>query len=218
MPFPNQHLYLTLHWTNSGVTNETGQTGVRINSPNNATQVLADSVSGPCLACWRSVGMGVDAQFVLKYIRLATIGTDGKYVPGSVAYDTVFTGSNAGTGTGSPLWPMQTAMASTLVTNVPRGQAAKGRMFFPPPGATLDGGYRWSAAVADARSSAVAALLQALKVPLGGPVSVFSRGTIQNPAGLSHQATGVTSGRRPDVQRRRGKGVQELYGAVSVLT
>lgn len=217
MPFVRNHLYLTLHWVPSGAPLETGQCGIRFDSQAAATQALVDSCKSPVLTFWNSVNTNIGPDFVLKYLRLARIGTDGKYIPGSVAFDATISSGGAGGGTGNT-YPLQVASAATLVTAVPRGQAAKGRMFLPPLASALSTDYRYPQATADARSATLATMITALNVLMGGPAAVLSKGTTRSSVGAVQAVTGVQHGRRPDVQRRRGKGVTELYGTKSNVT
>ena len=89
-----------------------------------------------------------------------------------------------------------------------------GRIYLPPISGLMQSDYRWTAGDADSRSTAVATMLKSLQQTLGGPAVVMSKGVKGNAAGASSRVLGVKTGRRPDVQRRRGKQLQEAYGAI----
>lgn len=212
MAFLTRHLYLTIHWVPTGNSLETGQCGIRFPSSLPVTQSLVDSLKAPVQTMWTSVGAKIPIDYQLRFLRLADVGTDGKYFPGTFARDGVY-GTGVSGGGSTYFAPLATACASTLVTAAPRGQAALGRIYLPPIATAPAADYRWTAVDADARSTAVASMLTAITPIIGNVANVMSRGTPKTPAGLSRPVTGVKTGRRPDVQRRRAKQLTELYGA-----
>lgn len=219
MPFPNSHYYLTLHWKNPVEPTEAGQVGIRFDSAVNASgQALVDACKPACQTFWGSVGAAIAGAYSLQFLRLAAIGTDGRYVPGSIAYDGVYASPIAGGGGSTFPMPLSSACASTFTTGVPRGQAATGRIFLPPLTTGLDGNWRWTVAAVNGRSAAVATLLTSLNGALQSKAAVFSRGTVKSTVGAKQTITGVKTGTKPDVQRRRAKGMAELYGAGSSVT
>lgn len=209
MPFPDSHLYLTLHWQNIQFTTEHGQCGIRFDSPNRANQTRVDALQTAATTLWGAIGN----DYRLEYLRLARIGTGGHYSNAS-SYDHPM--GNVGSSTAS-VYPMQIACVSTLTTGVPHGDASKGRIYLPPIPGALGGDYFWTAAQVNARSAAVATFLQSAAAVLGGPAAVFSKGTARNPGGVKRRISGVMTGRRPDVQRRRAKGILEVYGLESTV-
>lgn len=217
MPFPSSHLYLTLHWLNTQLPVERGQTGIRFDSPKAATQARVDALTATVQTFWTSAG-NIGGDYGLLYFRLARIGPDGHYSNAS-SYDHVMSTSPNGVGGGSSQvpYPLQVACASTLTTSVPHGDASKGRMYLPPLPIALPSDLQWTASAANARSAAVAALLASAGPILGGPAAVFSKGSARNPLGIQRRITGVKTGRRPDVQRRRAKSVLEAYGTESAV-
>lgn len=219
MAFPRNHLYLTVHWVPTGAILETGQFGLRFDSQAASTQALVDSCKAAVQAFWQTVGAGIPPDMSLRFLRLARIGTDGKYVPGSVAFDGNYaTNGVGGNATSTVLYPLQIATVSTLTTDVPRGQGSKGRVYLPASPSALGADYRFTAGSADARSASLATMISSLKTTLGGPCIVASRGTVSSSTGLYQAVTGVKTGRRPDVQRRRARAVTELYGVTSPIT
>jgi hypothetical protein len=223
VPFPEHHLYLTLHWSVPSEPLEAGQCGFRFHAPaETVTQGMVDALKSTVSSFWSGVGAKIPNSYQLQFLRLAPIGTDGKYPPGTIAYDGVFTGGvNGGVTPSAPL-PMSISIVSTLLTPVPRGQAATGRVYLPPIADPLGTNMRWTTAVANNRSAAVASMLTALNAALVSPpgglpanAAVYSRGTVKSTTGLYRLITGVKTGTKPDVQRRRAKRVAEAYGSVS---
>jgi hypothetical protein len=221
MPYSAPHLYLTFHWSDSREPDEGGQIGIRFDSPaTDVTQGMVNACQPAAEAFWLSAGTNFPGAYVLRYLRLAHIGVDGKYTPGTFSYDYNFGTGIAHTPSSTTPMPLQVASVATFTTELPRGQASRGRIYLPPLAAALGTNGRWTATQVDARATAVATLLQslntALSVPGGGLpaiASVFSKGTQTNTAGLRSFIRGVKIGTRPDVQRRRAKSMAEIYGA-----
>lgn len=209
MVYPNAHLYLTLHWTQSGATTEVGQTGVRFDSTAPATQALVSACAPACSTFWQNAVALIDNGFTLQFLRLASIGADGNYVPGTLSYDHIYSPVPAGGGGGpSTRYPLQVAWAATLNTAMPRGRAHNGRMYFPWPNTTMGTDFRFSSTDANNRSNALAAMLSSLNTVLPGDATIFSKVG----AGTKNLVTSVKHGRRPDVQRRRASALPETYG------
>jgi hypothetical protein len=183
--FQRNHLYLTLHWYPANYPAESGQCGIRFDA----------------------------GEFQLKYLRLARIGTDGHYVPGSSSFDGIYASPVGGSG-GAKTLPLQVAAATTLTTGIPHGQASKGRIFLPPiqPSTSLPQNDLWTTTETSDRSTAVAQMITALNTALGGPAAVFSQGTVRAATPIVRSVTAVYTGRRPDVQRRRAKSVADPAG------
>ena len=218
MPFPFPHRLLTIHWVNPTQPDETGQTGLRFGDGTPPTQADVDACRVPLETLWGNPAALIPNGYKLAFLRLAAIAEDGRYVPGSFAKDFVWTTLYPGAGAATPIFPIQTACASTLVTALPRGQASKGRMFLPPLAAVLGDDYRWTTAQANARSAGLATCINSLQTALGAQAQVYSKGTVRSSVGLRAEITGVKTGIRPDVQRRRGREVAEGYGSTSAVT
>lgn len=218
MPYPSSHLLLTLHWINANHPEETGQSGVRFFSPHATTQQRVDACKATVQTFWTTAG-NIGSDYALQFIRLARIGASGVYSNES-SFDATFGTAGIGLGgaTTAGAYPLQIACASTLLTAVPHGQAAKGRMYLPPIPGALPGGLMWTAAQVNVRSAALAAMLTSLGPILGGPARVFSKGVQRNTNGVSRDVVAVKTGQRPDVQRRRAKKVLEVYGASSSVS
>lgn len=218
MTFPNAHLLLTWHWTIAGAPNETGQIGLRFDSTTAATQAIVDAAATPVSAFWTNATALIEHPFRLTFLRLAAIGTDGKYVPGTIAYDHTFPGTTPGGGSGGTdiyRYPLQVATVSSLLTAQPRGQAHRGRVYLPYICNALNSAWVFQSADMNNRTNSFSACLTALNGVMPGPVTVFSKGTKSAPTvGAKHLVTGVVTGNRPDVQRRRARSIAETYSIV----
>jgi hypothetical protein len=218
MAFPNAHLYLTAHWVNGGAPGETGQVGIRFDTTTPASLSLVTACMTAWSTFWAAATSNISSDYRLIYLRLASVGVNGQYVPGTIAYDGTFGSPVAGQGTINFRYPLQVATVATLLTALPRGQASKGRIYLPPIGQALNSSYRFAIADANSRSNTLAALLNSLNTALPGKAAIFSKSTKASTAGAKATITGVQHGDRPDVQRRRAKSMVEAYGVVGNVT
>lgn len=214
MTFPNAHLYLTAHWITAGVTGETGQFGLRFDSTAPATQTLVDACKGAVQTMWTASTSAIYPDYQLQFLRLASIGTNGNYVPGTIAYDGIYTSPPVGGGvTTITRFPIQVAHVATLLTAMPRGQASHGRVYLPYLDDTIQSNWQWQLATTNSRMNTFSAMLTALNAVMPGPLTIFSKGTKAAPTvGAKNVVTQVQAGTRPDVQRRRAKGQVEVRG------
>lgn len=199
MPYPNGYLYLTAHWVNTETTSETAQFGLKFDTATPASQTLVNAAAGRLSTMWSAGTSDIPAERRLVFARLAAIGPDGLYIPGTIAYDFIYPAPIPGAGALAAGWPLQVAHVVTLHTATPRGRAHAGRCYLPPIDEGLLSTGQWTAAQASSRNNTFAAMLTGLNTDLGGPVTIFSKvGT-----GTKHAVTSVNSDTRPDVQRRR---------------
>lgn len=209
MAYPNRHLYLTAHWVNAGISGETGQCGIRFDSVAPATTTLAAACATAWSTFWSASTAAIMGEYRLMFLRLASLDVNGNYFPGTVAADYNYPAPVAGNLTAGFRYPAQVALASTFITAIPRGQAYKGRVYLPPIASLVQTNYRFQPSECVSRSNAFAACLTALNVALPGKASVMSRSTKSSTAGAKNVITAVMTGDRPDVQRRRAKGLLE---------
>lgn len=219
MPYPHKHLYLTAHWFPGDYPAESGQFGVRFAVSTNPTLALVTALKASFEQFWLLAANKISSGYQMKFLRLASIGPDGNYAPGTNSFDYVWAAPFGGGG-GNDVNSLQTACASTLLTSVPHGQASKGRVYLPPINSSPAGAgdHLWTAADVNARSAGVAGLLTSCAGLLGAPAAVMSQGTVRATAGTARAVTGVATGRRPDVQRRRAKSVPDPRGTTSAVT
>jgi len=218
--YPNGYLYLTAHWVVQSSPGETGQFGLKFDSTAAATQGLVDASATAISAFWTNATALIDYDYRLVFSRLAAIGIDGKYIPGSIAYDHSFGNVPGGGSAGSPFYryPLQVAQVSSLLTASLRGQAHRGRCYLPAPAAALDSTYHIPGASINNRTNSFSAMLSALNLVMPGPVTVFSKGSKAAPTvGAKKLVTGVVTGNKLDVQRRRAKQQTEAFSIVGTV-
>jgi len=212
--YPNGHLYLTAHWTNVG-TNETGQFGLRIDSTVPASTSLVTAAAARLSTMWGASTMTIPVYCQLIFARLAAVGTDGNYIPGTPSYDFTYATPVAGSGGLTTLnQPLQVAHVMTLRTALPRGRAHVGRVYLPPCQQTIQTNYQWPIAAINNRNNTFSAMLSGLNTDMPGKVTIFSK----IGAGAKQLVTAVNSDTRPDVQRRRAKQLTGTIGIAGVVT
>lgn len=212
MTYASGHRLLTVHWQSVG-TLETGQFGLRFLGDTDVSQSLVDSLATAVSTWWASTSTLIPSGKALAFLRLAHIGVDGKYVPGTIAYDHTYSPVVAGGGSGSnSIQPPQVANVISLTTDLPRGRAHRGRVYAPTIAASYTAPGVWDPSVVTPRVTSTVTMLNALNVAMGGSLAVMSK----IGAGASHVVTGIAIGSRPDVQRRRAKGIVETYSTGTV--
>lgn len=207
MTYPNGHLYVTAHWTVLGALQESGQFGLRFDSTQPASQALATAAAAPITAFWTNATALIGTFHNLSFIRVAAVGIDGKYISGTIAYDSP-PAAGGGAGGGSTVYaPLQCAQVISLTTALPRGRAHRGRVYVPPVNTPLQTDYHWPASNCAARANAFAQMVTDLNAAMPGPLTVFSKVGL----GTKAKVTAVAVGNRPDVQRRRARSLTETY-------
>jgi len=210
--YPNGYLYLTVHWETAGITGETRQFGLKFDTTAAASQALVDAAEARVATFWAGANSHISSEDRLIFCRLAAVGTDGLYVPGTIAFDKVITALPGGGGTPSARHPAQLASVCSLTTDFPRGRAHRGRIYMPPLIDTLQSDYQWPASASLARANLMSAMIDGLNTDLPGDLTVFSKlGT-----GAKHRVEGLAIGSRPDVQRRRARSQIEGYSIVTI--
>ena len=214
MAYPNGHLILTAHWTNTP-SNEIGQFGLRFDSTAPASVSLVTAAAARVATMWAATTMTIPVYSTLTFCRLAAVGTDGKYIPGSPSYDFTFATPVAGQGGLTSLnFPLQLAHVMTLRTALPRGRAHVGRVYLPPCQQTIQGNFQWPTSAINNRNNTFSAMLSGLNTDMPGPVTIFSKvGT-----GAKQRVTAVNSDTKPDVQRRRAKAWPGTIGIAGTVT
>ena len=164
---------------------------------------------------WQSVKKFAPSGIDLRWIKLAAVGTDGKYVPGIDPYiydlETAVPGTGAGT-CGGP----QAAVVLSLRTNRNRGAATKGRMYLPlasllPGGSDFKLASSYVGQVADAGKTFIEQLRVVNETTTFGPyiMSGVGNGAIN---GINY----VLVGDMLDTQRRRRNKFTEEYTSRTV--
>ena len=155
----------------------------------------------------------ISSYAVLKEVKLATIGADGKYTT-----DPFIAGVNqaGGSNPGQVVYPPQIALAVSLVTNR-RGPTGKGRFYLPAPYAGIDPttGLTFPTDVALVRDSVVQWIDALNNEP---DIDVVNHGVcVASTKGYNTRVTGVRVGRALDTIRTRRASLLETYSPVGDL-
>lgn len=211
MTFPIRHKLLTIGGTAYGGSEE-WQFGMRIIpeiAEQEVTQAQVDSLATPITTFWNDGTIFMPSSHSLTFAKLAPIAQDGKYPPGEVAFEHVFT---ADPGPGAVQRQIaQAALAVTLQTSVPRGRGHAGRFYLPAPASQPDTLGVHSTALAVAVATSVRTLVNSINAAANvGTVGVLSSLGF----GTSRVVVSIRVGVRPDVIRRRARQLPENYQTV----
>lgn len=201
MAFPEIHNYLTVHWVPVGVS-EVGQFGLRFDGPA-ITELELSDVAADVLTWWTSATTNLQPNYNLAFLRVARIGVDGLYVPGSVPLDYVYNPSPIAGGTGGVQFPLQSATVVSLETGVLSGLAHAGRIYVPPLAGLLSSNQQWATSMVNNMAQATADMLTGINSDISGSLQVYSKGNAAVPGGAKRAITAIHVDCRPDVQRRR---------------
>ena len=200
MAFNQRHKLLTVFGTSfNGV--ETWSFGVRFiqtGDPETVSQTQVDDCAASTVTLWNTAGIYMPSSHALTGLKLAPIGTDGKYPPGEIAYIHDIT-PDAGPSS-TPQHPAQcTQVATFLAAGQPRGRASRGRIYLPCPNAAVSSSAGTNG-LGSAIATAVATWLSALNdvADLGQAAIMSSLGS-----GVAAPITSVRGDDLPDTQRRR---------------
>jgi len=157
----------------------------------------------------------------LTWVKLAAIGTDGKYKPGAISVrESVFApiaGAIAGGGNGVP---NQLSLAVTTVTALPRGHAHAGRFYLPMPSIPIGSDALISTSDADAVRQSVKTFLEAVADVPGVDTDISPTPVVMSKigSGATNKIIGCKIGRVLDTQRRRRRSLPENYRIVDIDT
>jgi len=211
MPYTEAHQLLTVFGT-SFTSEETWSFGIRcIGQGSVVSQSAADAVRGAVTTFWNTAGIFMPSSHTLEGVKLAPIGTDGKYPVGQIAYigDIVSDGGPSTTN----IHPAQCAQVATFLSaTIPRGRGSRGRIYLPCPGAAVS-----ATTGENGLALAIATAVRDLLVAIDGTALM---GT---PAIMSELGTGTTSAigsvradNLPDTQRRRRRQLVSVTETVVV--
>lgn len=213
MAYDRSHIYWTFHWKmlTSGTTEE-GQIGLRGGTPGTPpTLTTVTNVGDAFQAFWIHTSNGPGPNYSFYRVKAALVRPDGKYDP---LFDPTVNDRTPTAGGGSAtVQAAQIASATSLVTSRTSGRAYLGRVYLPPINGALLSTQLYADAAAAGRNTAFADFLTAMKAATGEEIYVMS----SIGAGTTNVVTGVKTGRRPDVQRRRAAGIREVYSAVDAV-
>lgn len=213
MPFEN-HMRLTMLGVFNDGTSDYEAFSVGINLSDPSTQVgdfsqgRLEDYADDAAAMWASVNAGISAHAKLREVKLAQIGTDGKY-----RSEPLIAVRNV-TGGGGPgiAHPPQVALCVSLVTET-RGATGRGRFYLPLPAFGVAGG----GLISDPAQAGVATEMQTFlnnlnNVPGVDPLNT-PRVTVASSKGYNSDVTGVRVGKALDTIRTRRRGLVEAYDA-----
>jgi len=182
-------------------------------------QTTLDAVAADVLAWWNATtyttGPMANPNAYLNGIKLNRLDSAGHYMD-PVTREKVYPTRSAGKGANLSL-PPQITIAHTLVTAVPRGRGARGRMYLPPQeaAASLNSEGKLTPTSATNCATSLVALINALNTTyaLIGKVGVASNaGT-----GRFEHVTKVQVGRTVDTMRsRRNRHTEDPPAAIAV--
>jgi hypothetical protein len=210
-PFDSPHLYL--QWGGKLLGGEIWSCGLRMASTDGSFTSLdpAGMLAGVTTAVQNlhtNAAANISPNAKLSFVKLNAIGEDGKYIEDHT-YESIVA-DVAGGGSGAVAHILnQNALAVSLLTDVTRGPAHRGRFYLPMPVLTVDVNGRIATSARDAVRGVTNTFLAALNaVDAGYKVAVFSR-----KAGLpAHRLVTTTAiGLVIDTQRRRRNKLAEMW-------
>jgi hypothetical protein len=165
---------------------------------------LATALAQPTMTMLTSTASLMSADARLTAIKCALVGTDGKYpaasTPGIYTYATPVAGVVSQGGI------PQATMAVTLLTNIPRGRASRGRFFMPLTNVAVAADGRITAAQADAMEAIVKVWLNAIIADANVTAILVMSGL---GAGTSGVVNAIGVGRVVDTMRSRRRSLLE---------
>lgn len=173
-------------------------------------QDVCDALAAVLATYWGSAEANIPRNCLLTTVKWNQIDRSGHYANEG---ETILTDLEGVPGGIAGKFPTQIAWATTWDTDVKRGRAARGRTYWPTA-ATISPIYT-TVAVSEAQNKANRdiRLIRDLTLAIGPVASSTPVASVMSNIGegVSHPITGTRVGVRLDVQRRRGKGVDEAY-------
>lgn len=213
MAYGERHKLLTVYGTSWTPADEEWQFSLRI-SPSGTvavSQAQADACYTLASALMSNVTFSMKSVHRFVGVKLAPIGTDGKYIPSEIAYIKEGT-PVTGAGTGGEPWPPQCAVAITLRTAIPRGRASRGRFYLPGMQGTIGTDGRLGAGRPATILSPLVTFIQGLNAVTDlGQVQVMSK-----VAGERATVTAIECGNVVDTQRRRRRQLVEARVSATI--
>jgi hypothetical protein len=199
MAYTNAHNLLTVFGTSYNSV-ETWSFGVRFGMGTIADpdQTMADACRTATGTLWNTAGIYMPSSHVLTGVKVAPIGTDGKYPSGKIAYVGTITPDAGPSNTN--LHPAQCTQVVTFLSSFqPRGRASHGRIYLPCPAAAVsasDGTNGLGSALANAVRDWIVAM---------NAITGLGTATIMSDlgGGTTMEITDVRADSLPDTQRRR---------------
>jgi hypothetical protein len=212
MSFDFEHNLLTVFGTSFGGS-ETWSFGVRFFQISHVDpdQTMADACRTATQTFWNTAGIFMPASHSLTGVKVAPIGTDGKYPAGKVSYIGTITPDTGPSSTN--LHPAQCTQVVTFLSSVqPRGRASHGRIYLPCPAAAISSSDGTNS-LASALATATRTWIVAMNAITGlGTASIMSN----LGSGITVPITSVRADSLPDTQRRRRRQLTSPTSSVAV--
>lgn len=184
---------------------------------NDPEQAQADAIKALWQTLFTNNTTGFQASWKTEGVKVALTDTDGKTIPGSVAYS-YFASPIAGATPTAQALPPQCSLVVTLTTPKLRGYGSKGRMFLPGIGFPVSGDGRILVTQTDALATQFKTFLDGVNAlpTVGGSqaevvLNSAERLTAPTHAAIMTPVTGIKVGNVYDTQRRRRNQLQEIY-------
>lgn len=182
------------------------------------TQAYADAVRDAWIPVFTDFNMGFSSTYTFEQVKLAMIGTNGKYDGSDPIVSSPTTAVNGGS-SGNPL-PPQLALVATLVAGSGKGLAGKGRMYLPGIKAGVDGGGHIDSSYCQGLANKLKTFFDTINASTSrpGPVVNVSGGheKLGGAGARNVPVNGVRIGNVYDTQRRRRNSLQETYSTAVV--
>lgn len=171
----------------------------------------ARDIAADIRAFHTAAGAHIAGQAVLRQVKVASIGPNGKYTREPLIVDIP---PSPGSGISGNVLP-QAALCVSLESER-YGPTGKGRFFLPCPSTQMDSNFQISAAVAEEVRATTVRLLDALNDEPG--IDVLGLGVcIASSKGYNSRVTKVRVGRVIDTMRSRRRALLEAYTAHQFL-
>jgi hypothetical protein len=212
MGFTAEHNLLTVFGTAFNNV-ETWSFGVRFYQTvhQDPDQTMADACRSATQTFWNTAGIFMPSSHALTGVKVAPIGTDGKYPPGKIAYVGAITPDAGPTSTNQH--PAQSTQVVTFLSAlIPRGRGSHGRIYLPCPNAAISS--------SDGTNGLASALATATRTWLVAMNGVTGLGVASIMSSLGSGATSpiatVRADSLPDTQRRRRRQLTSTTSSVAV--
>jgi hypothetical protein len=206
MAYDAQHMLVTFRGKQF-TSSEDWSFGLRVTPSDAPSQTDADLIADLAKTWITTASSGYAALTTLAAVKVAHIGTNGLYVPGSIAYESFPTSATGSYGS-AVVHPPQIALAMTLQSSEPRGPVHQTHVFLPGPHFPLETAS--SARITTGQAGNVLAnfrtLVNGINSNFAGNVSVMSK-----KFGLASTVFTLRCGRVFDTMRSRRASIGEDY-------
>jgi len=218
--FLREHKLVTIGGAIGGGVGERWQIGLRMAQAPGAQppvdQASANLLVAPIRAYFNNVNSTFSTQTSVDLIKVAAIGIDGKYPPGTDSFEAVIGAAINGANANPGLAP-QLSWVVTLATDLPRGKGHLGRVYLPTFPVTVGPWGQIAAATADGHLAQFRTMINAINgLATGfGVVRVMTRVGSTGPA-TDLPVTSLKLGLTADTQRRRRRSIPENYRSLAL--